>query len=827
MALSPRPSRSAERTEHPRDRLLRAAVVLIATCSLYLTFELAGSSPYLVRRTLMRAAILILLGAGWARLWRTGWAIRLLALPAALVALMTPHLSVAMLAAIAMIFTFEWAASSLAGAWPRGLALGLMVATLVNLSRAIFPGAWALVEATWRTVVGALLPLLEGEHVAPGIVAGGLLAYASAACIVLSLAMMGRTLRPLLVLAAGAAAFAVFLRCCYVPAAETLTSSSWAEHAARSSAALGATVAGVSALFHQRLTPEARPVLSERLSVKARPAVTLFACLLALACVTALWGVQLGSRSARGVVLFYNRGGIDWDTPRYGRFGAFSSGMFGLLPHALARNGYDTLFAEPTDDLEQALARASIFVLINCDEEWDGSRKQMLLDFVAKGGGLLVLGDHTDVFGLMKGLNSLLVDLGIRFHFDSAYPLSGEGLAGKLLSAPGPLHWRRDADTAPMIAVGASLEVHPPARAEVWADYAFSDSGNRWNEQGSFLGNYFLDPGETIGNMALVASRLYGRGKILVFGDTSSFQNASLGWSSEDEILPVFDWLATPQAFYDRREIQAAALAGLALLAVLFMRRPARGASLYFLFTIVGALLLNHTCCAPLASRPLRIDASTAVFPEGHAQPVGHYEAGGNAVGPLITCLHRSGFWVACPKRLEPGGDWQRSGLVALIAPQEHLEDDLLEALLEYQAHGGILLLAVSARDAGGSKELLAKLGVRLAPALLGMNRSVDGETVTFLDPSHVHFEEGREGVELARAYDGTVAAFCRYGRGGTILVADTRFFSGRNIENTDTFNRANLAFIDQVLRRYAGAIPDRYAPPHCDPAPPPPSSTE
>ena len=41
---------------------------------------------------------------------------------------------------------------------------------------------------------------------------------------------------------------------------------------------------------------------------------------------------------------------------------------------------------------------------------------------------------------------------------------------------------------------------------------------------GSFLGNYHYDEGERLGDVVLVATATHGRGRVVVWGDTSAFQ---------------------------------------------------------------------------------------------------------------------------------------------------------------------------------------------------------------------------------------------------------------------------------------------------------------
>jgi hypothetical protein len=44
----------------------------------------------------------------------------------------------------------------------------------------------------------------------------------------------------------------------------------------------------------------------------------------------------------------------------------------------------------------------------------------------------------------------------------------------------------------------------------------------------SYLGDRRHNPGEKIGDLVLVAEARYGNGRMLVFGDTSPFQNGAL-----------------------------------------------------------------------------------------------------------------------------------------------------------------------------------------------------------------------------------------------------------------------------------------------------------
>ena len=179
-----------------------------------------------------------------------------------------------------------------------------------------------------------------------------------------------------------------------------------------------ALAVSIDAALPDRVAP---PVSLRRRGGAMRRTLTAAACLIAAAAgVSAVGTALIGPPAGRKIVV-HNRGGLDWDRPTFGRFGAFSGGMFGLLPVYCRAEGYDFDVIDKDRIGPEDLKGVQILVLINSPKAWPEAERQAVLDFLAGGGSLLVLGDHTDVFGLMRGFNTLLGDFGIRFRFDSAY----------------------------------------------------------------------------------------------------------------------------------------------------------------------------------------------------------------------------------------------------------------------------------------------------------------------------------------------------------------------------------------------------------------------
>jgi hypothetical protein len=147
--------------------------------------------------------------------------------------------------------------------------------------------------------------------------------------------------------------------------------------------------------------------------------------------------------------------------------------------------------------------------------------------------------------------------------------------------------------------------------------------------------------------------------------------------------------------------------------------------------------------------------------------------------------------------------------------------------LLNAEERGAVVILTTSQPDSAGARRLLDAHGLTLVPRPLGTVSPADPaasrrEREThprFMDAWPVVTSEGGNPVELpgveAIYQHGrdVVALFRRVGKGGLLLIADTRFFSDMNVEDTSSYSLGNLALIDEVFQRYLGADPDAVKP--------------
>jgi hypothetical protein len=480
--------------------------------------------------------------------------------------------------------------------------------------------------------------------------------------------------------------------------------------------------------------------------------------------------------------------------------------------------------SRPRETIEPAdLKKTQILVLINSPKVWDERERRTILDFVARGGSLLVLGDHTDVFGLMRGFNGLLEPLGIRFRFDSAYR-ARESWRGCQAVAPDGVAWGWD-DENPGVAVGASLELSGSARPLLVGRYGFSDNGVRENVVGSYLGNYHYEPGERLGDVVLVATATYGRGRVVVWGDTSAFQGVSSHYPAV--VGPMLAWLSRPAAWTELPAVRAAAAVG--LLAAMAWLWLVRGGAREATVIAVGLLLgLAVPWCLGLPHREARVTVADdmVLFDRTHLPATGHYNAKVNPVGPLYTNLLRSGF------RVGEMEDWDRAAIarargIAFVAPQRSFTAAEVKDLLDAEGCGAVVILTAGQPDSAGARRLLDAHGLALLPRPLGTVSSADPaasrrEREThprFLDAWPIVAADGGNPVEMPgveviyRHGRDVVALFRRVGKGGLMLIADTRFFSDMNVEDMSGYWVGNLALIHDLFARYLGADPDAVKP--------------
>ncbi|MBP0482790.1 DUF4350 domain-containing protein [Sagittula salina] len=321
--------------------------------------------------------------------------------------------------------------------------------------------------------------------------------------------------------------------------------------------------------------------------------------------------------------------------------------------------------------------------------------------FVQKGGGLLLIGDHTDLFGMSTFMNRLSKRFGIRFRSDDTFSLHDEGTS----------QWRRSAFLPHPIVkdiksfdyeTSASLDVTPRAEI-VMAGHALGAEMADFNNPG-FFGNIHLDPRDRLGFFPQVVALRHGEGRVVAFSDSTPFSNFSLYFPGRWELaLSSVDYLSREPGPLRSLRGFAVIAAGLALVAATAFRGRgtvvANSAGLA-VGAVAGSLLTYSLSQAqvdfpqPHTELPrVAFDRSitAAVFPPSLDT---NESLNPHAYDTLFTVVQRVGFQPIMTESLDDA--METAKMIVILNPEKSLDPATATRLFEYVSRGGSLLVTDS-----------------------------------------------------------------------------------------------------------------------------------
>ncbi|MFH1314381.1 MAG: hypothetical protein ABIJ00_14285 [Candidatus Eisenbacteria bacterium] len=466
-----------------------------------------------------------------------------------------------------------------------------------------------------------------------------------------------------------------------------------------------------------------------------------------------------GACPSRPSFALYSRGMLDWRLPDNEKLGLVSSGMFGLFRESLERRvretGGEVILIDSLGGHD--LSRVGVITFINPTTSLTDGEVSALGDFVTSGGGLLVLGDHTDIGGSRDPLNTLLSFTGIRFNFDSAVPLRK--------------HWHgclktrahettRGAHDAVMLqtAVGASLEIEEPAFPLVVGRYGFSDAGDYSNAgMGAHMGNGRHEATERVGDLVLVAGQSIGKGRVVTFGDTSPFQNVAL-FLSRNLVEETIAWLAGGEQRIG----------------------PGVSEAPYGGFDYDKAVI----------DFSLRPEARLELF-------------SATSLGGLANCLARAGV-SAAPSLTS--NEWTRNAAYLFIVnPTRNPSHRETSWLLDYTSDGGNLIICQGYRSPGHCPGLLSDLGFSVEPVPLGGGDA--GSRVRHKDAWWVSYGGEADTSVLATTLGYPTIVKMEMGLGTVTVIGDGKLFLDESLESEFKGTPENTRFVLDLV----GNLRDRH----------------
>jgi hypothetical protein len=512
-----------------------------------------------------------------------------------------------------------------------------------------------------------------------------------------------------------------------------------------------------------------------------------------------------------GRVLLDSRGHFNLAPLVWGAYGPNieRGASLATLPSVLESKGFSVSVSDTT--LSPAtLASHDVLVVMNPDYQLSDEELRAVWAFVDQGGGLLVLGDHTNISGIMEPLNTLIEPTGVRYNFDSAIPrVTRWSWYDCIRVHPHPVTRGIRDETDIRLSVGASIHLPFGATPLLSGTHAFSDAGNWDNPQGAYLGNMHYDPQEPLGDIPLAAVVRHGRGAVVIFGDTSPFQRSAI-FGSHEFVTRIFTFLAHPGS---RQTTLTLRLIGVILLAAGIVGLLSAGAS--GLGAVVAAGVLGLAALLGLhwhsgVNRPPVAPGSDVVWVDvGHGNRVDLHTGEENGIGGFVDHLWRHGFVPLATRRLDED-ELDRAIAFATVAPAHPFSGGERAALRQFVEDGGLLIVATGYEERNGSEGLLAEFGYSIGPTPIG---AAHAARVHLGELREIYMHESwpvvfpRDSAEVwVSSWDYPLITFEMVGSGGLLVIGDSFFLCDVSQENTEQFVEPNINFlraaIDTALAR-------------------------
>jgi len=503
--------------------------------------------------------------------------------------------------------------------------------------------------------------------------------------------------------------------------------------------------------------------------------------------------------------VFYGRGVVSFSKPRYGtrEYGSPSAGMYGTFVDLVRLFGFRT---EVLDELPGDLDAVDLLIFTNLDHPLPADEYASIRDFVAGGGDLWVLGDHTFIKNGRNHINDLLAPFSIRLKNDSAKNLVQgwfESYEIRLAKPFGLL--KNDADNSLSMLVGASLDIEPPAVPFLLGRYGYSDLGTLVNdEETGHLGDFRYTRDERLGDLVLIAGQRFGNGSVVVFGDTTSFFNSNTGktYTLLQAVLGTFARRppSLSQAGFGR--LLPLLLAGVLLLSFRLVPAPHTPAVLavLVLYALVWLHVGQRVCFDRAAARE-----RLALIDFSHNPRASKHGNMDDGLFGLKVNLMRYGLLPLDPATWEPAL-LQDAACLFLVAPQELFRESEIADIHAFLARGGNVVLTCGREGVENCKPLLDAMGLDVLNIPLGrfFDREAFGRPVSFFSawPIAVHDAD----VEVITAYDDWPLIVARRWQKGTfVLIGDSEFLHNQNLEREKKYDINNIEFLRRLLDRLVG----------------------
>lgn len=428
------------------------------------------------------------------------------------------------------------------------------------------------------------------------------------------------------------------------------------------------------------------------------------------------------------------------------------------------------------------LKNYDILILKCPTEPYSNEEIDSIVKFVENGGGLYLIGDHTNVFGMNYYLNLVAERFGIRFKYDATYQYPSKTLSTCRFS--GIRHpvvlWVDKFD----FLTSCTLEIPITAENVIVGNDLLSESGTFTTY--NFFKKTPPNPSDEAGFFVQSAAIKYGKGRVVAFTDSTCFSNFAMfmdGYPNYN--LGVIEYLnrenTVPYSY-----IFLSISLSLLILSWIICKKSL---SLIFTFIMFISLivippslcLFDHINKLNYTLPSERVDYKTIMFLNASDNVVihPHYSVGNTPYEKIYNTFfvwtQRVGYIPFISNKIDEIDS--NPDAVIIINPTRDLTYKEESLLRDYVIDGGNLIILDSVRNIDStSNDILRYFGIRLGIIydVKQLNISANNSTAMVIPKIAVYGEN----ISYFTNDTDVCVAYKDYGAGRVIVVVDSYSFS-------------------------------------------------
>ncbi len=393
--------------------------------------------------------------------------------------------------------------------------------------------------------------------------------------------------------------------------------------------------------------------------------------------------------------------------------------------------------ARCTSGLTPSLLDTTDIVIIKTPTEPYGEDEiNAIVEFVKNGGGLILIGDHTNLFGMSAYLNEIARQFGMRFRYDDTFDVATTSLT---VFTPDRIAYHPSVRKVEEFSFLTSCSIDADPFVEPVMVGSGLGSEDVDYSHPNFFGNITFDLSDRFGLFLQAAARKFGEGRVLLFTDSTCFSNFCMFSDGKAEFVSGFlDYLNRKGKRFGCIPL----LVGLASFSGLLLLMASKSLKTLSLLTGLLCLLvgihLGSELSSALYGRLTILDPGrTVLFDTNHSR-AGFFDYFGLSdertsadYTEFFISTQRIGFQpvathLARLKQLAPAA-------VVVVEPSKHFSQDEIDMVKSYVKDGGRLLVLDSILNGTSTAdELLGNFGMSLK---LGFRTSRDSCNHILIQP--------------------------------------------------------------------------------------------